>query len=41
MDAARPAATKERFKPDLPKRLAALRLSASICDYEVFKKSPT
>jgi len=25
MDAARQAATKERFKPDLPKRLAALR----------------
>jgi hypothetical protein len=25
MNAARQAATKERFKPDLPKRLAALR----------------
>jgi hypothetical protein len=25
MHAARQAATKERFKPDLPKRLAALR----------------
>jgi hypothetical protein len=25
INAARPAATKERFKPDLPKRLAALR----------------
>jgi hypothetical protein len=31
MNAARQAATKERFKPDLPKRLAALRLSAFIC----------
>jgi hypothetical protein len=28
MHAARQAATKEMLKPDLPKRLAALRLSA-------------
>jgi hypothetical protein len=36
INAARPAATKEMLKPDLPKRLAALRLSAWICGSNIW-----
>jgi len=39
--AARPAATKERFKPDLPKRLAALREKGSLKISFRFEKNLT
>jgi hypothetical protein len=38
MHAARPAATKERFKPDLPKRLAALREKRQLEDFFPIRK---
>jgi hypothetical protein len=41
MHAARPAATKERFKPDLPKRLAALREKGSLKISFRFEKNLT
>jgi hypothetical protein len=41
INAARPAATKERFKPDLPKRLAALREKGSLKISFRFEKNLT
>jgi len=41
MDTARQAATKERFKPDLPKRLAALREKGSLKISFRFEKNLT